>query len=384
MDSKIENLISDIEKLRDLSISKAAVENIRKDLNLIITTGKCREFIYTNNTDKLPFGCIVHPTFSDFDINAFFIAGEPCKVGEYKCEIDSKMFDYGLTNEEVAQIILFNAYHMTADSRHSEVVREHIDIFFAKENTQLIIRDSVQYKAILSFGLADALSKVTSCFSLPDDVETDAYLSSLGFAEGSFKTGVDKLYQEMSGCENEVKRQVNLSMLDWSLRLYCNVDSERPAAIHLLSKCKDITASILYIKKIESVISSLNRIDNDAYITETVNQIFTEAKRNGGFLGYLKYSGLRDVENDLYEFQVRAKNAESEQDVLYALKQINARLTILSDYIRENRNDPDIDHWIAVKEEYEDLRMILAKKNLHKRAYGIFVDYDALDNYEEF
>lgn len=226
MDSKIENLISDIEKLRDLSTSKAAVENIRKDLNLIITTGKCREFIYTNNTDKLPFGCIVHPTFSDFDINAFFIAGEPCKVGEYKCEIDSKMFDYGLTNEEVAQIILFNAYHMTADSRPSEVVREHIDIFFAKENTQLIIRDSVQYKAILSFGLADALSKVTSCFSLPDDVEADAYLSSLGFAEGSFKTGVDKLYQEMPGCENEVKRQVNLSMLDWSLRLYCDVDSK--------------------------------------------------------------------------------------------------------------------------------------------------------------
>lgn len=384
MDSKIEKFISDIDKLRELSTSKSAVEDIRNDLNLIITTGKCREFIYTNNIDKLPFGCIVHPTFSDFNINAFFIAGESCKVGEYKCEIDSKMFDYGLTNEEVAQIIIFNAYHMTADTSPADVVREHIDQFFAKENTQLIIRDSVQYKAILSFGLADALSKVTSCFSLPDDVEADAYPSSLGFAEGSFKTGVDKLYNEMPGCENEVKRQVNLSMLDWSLRLYCSVDTERPAAIHLLSKCKEVTASILYIKKMDGVISALNRIDTDAYITEAVNQIFTEAKKNGGFLGYLKYAGLRDVENDLYEFQVRAKNAESEQDVMYALKQINARLTILSDYIRENRNDPDIDHWIAVKEEYEDLRQILAKKNLHKRAYGIFVDYDALDNYEEF
>ena len=119
------------------------------------------------------------------------------------------MFDYGLTNEEVAQIILFNAYHMTADSRPSEVVREHIDIFFAKENTQLIIRDSVQYKAILSFGLADALSKVTSCFSLPDDVEADAYLSSLGFTEGSFKVGVDKLYQEMP----DVKMKLNARLI---------------------------------------------------------------------------------------------------------------------------------------------------------------------------
>jgi hypothetical protein len=384
MDSRIEKFISDIDKLRDLETSKSAVEAIRSDLNTIMTSGKCREFIYTNNIDKLPFGCIVHPTFSDFDINAFFIGGESCKIGEYKCEIDSKMFDYDLTNEEVAQIILFNAYHMTADTAPADVVRDHIDQFFAKENTQLIIRDSVQYKAILSFGLADALSKVTSCFSLPDDVEADAYLNSLGFAEGSFKAGIDKLYQEMPGCENEVSRQVNLSMLDWSLRLYCSVDTERPAAIHLLSKCKEVTASILYIKKMDGVISALNRIDTDAYITEAVNQIFMESKKNGGFLGYLKYSGLRDVENDLYEFQVRAKNAESEQDVMYALKQINARLTILADYIRENRNDPDIDHWIAVKEEYEDLRMILAKKNLHKRAYGIFVDYDALDNYEEF
>lgn len=376
MDAKIENLISDIGKLRDLTNSKEDVESIRQDLNYILPTGKCKEVIYTNNVDKLPFGCIVLPTLADININAFLITGDEVTIKEYKCEIDSKMFDYGLTDEEIAQILLFNIFHLISGTRPCEVVREYIDNFFCDENTQLVIRDSVQYKTILSFGIADALCKITSCLYLPDDIDEDAYLESLDFEYGSFKSAIDKLYNEIPGCENEATRAPNLSMLNWSLRLYSNVDNERPAALHLLRKAKDITASNLYIKRIDAIINSLNRIDTDAYVTEAVNSALNE---KGGLLAYLKYTGLRDLENDLYEFQIRAKNAEGEQEVMYALKQINARLTILADYIRENRDDPDIDHWIEVKAEYEELRDILAKKRLHKRSYGIFVDYDALD-----
>lgn len=376
MDAKIENLISDIGKLRDLTNSKEDVESIRQDLNYILPTGKCKEVIYTNNVDKLPFGCIVLPTLADINVNAFLITGDEVTIKEYKCEIDSKMFDYGLTDEEIAQILLFNIFHLISGTRPCEVIREYIDNFFCDENTQLIIRDSVQYKTILSFGIADALCKITSCLYLPDDIDDDAYLESLDFEYGSFKSAIDKLYNEIPGCENEATRAPNLSMLNWSLRLYSNVDNERPAALHLLRKAKDITASNLYINRIDAMINSLNRIDTDAYVTEAVNSALNE---KGGLLAYLKYTGLRDLENDLYEFQIRAKNAEGEQEVMYALKQINARLTILADYIRENRDDPDIDHWIEVKAEYEELRDILAKKRLHKRSYGIFVDYDALD-----
>ena len=376
MDAKIKNLISDIGKLRDITNSKEDVESIRQDLNYILPTGKCKEVIYTNNVDKLPFGCIVLPTLADINVNAFLITGDEVTIKEYKCEIDSKMFDYGLTDEEIAQILLFNIFHLISGTRPCEVVREYIDNFFCDENTQLVIRDSVQYKTILSFGIADALCKITSCLYLPDDIDEDAYLESLDFEYGSFKSAIDKLYNEIPGCENEATRAPNLSMLNWSLRLYSNVDNERPAALHLLRKAKDITASNLYIKRIDAMINSLNRIDTDAYVTEAVNSVLNE---KGGLLAYLKYTGLRDLENDLYEFQIRAKNAEGEQEVMYALKQINARLTILADYIRENRDDPDIDHWIEVKAEYEELRDILAKKRLHKRSYGIFVDYDALD-----
>lgn len=127
MDAKIENLISDIGKLRDLINSKEDVESIRQDLNYILPTGKCKEVIYTNNVDKLPFGCIVLPTLADINVNAFLITGDEVTIKEYKCEIDSKMFDYGLTDEEIAQILLFNIFHLISGTRPCEVIREYID-----------------------------------------------------------------------------------------------------------------------------------------------------------------------------------------------------------------------------------------------------------------
>ena len=378
IDNRVEALIKAIGNLRNFHHSGEDVKNIRNCLDRIFKPdATCINFVYTVNTDKLPFGCIVFPRLSGEEINNFLIVGESTRIDEYEVEIDSKLFDYGLTDEQVVQVILFNVYHMIKDIKPCDVVREAIDDYFTKSASQLAIRNSIQYQAILYLGIVDALQQVTSCLYLPNDIVNDAFLESLGLYY--FEDTLNKLYQRFPDCDNEATRMPQLSMLEWTLRVYDDVDKERIPAIHLLNKVKSITASTLYIDRINAVINALNRIDTSVAVSEAVNQVFMEAKRRGGLLAYLKYSGLRDIENDLYEFQLRAKNSESEQEVLYALKQINARLAILDDYIRENPDDPDIDRWIGVKEEYMDIRDILAKKKLHKRNYGVFVDYDALD-----
>ena len=378
IDNRVEDLIKAIGNLRNFHHSGEDVKNIRNCLDRIFKPdATCINFVYTVNTDKLPFGCVVFPRLSGEEINNFLIVGESTRIDEYEVEIDSKLFDYGLTDEQVVQVILFNVYHMIKDIKPCDVVREAIDDYFTKSASQLAIRNSIQYQAILYLGIVDALQQVTSCLYLPNDIVNDAFLESLGLYY--FEDTLNKLYQRFPDCDNEATRMPKLSMLEWTLRVYDDVDKERIPAIHLLNKVKSITASTLYIDRINAVINALNRIDTSVAVSEAVNQVFMEAKRRGGLLAYLKYSGLRDIENDLYEFQLRAKNSESEQEVLYALKQINARLAILDDYIRENPDDPDIDRWIRVKEEYMDIRDILAKKKLHKRNYGVFVDYDALD-----
>lgn len=382
LDNRVEKLITAIDKLRDFSVTQEDLIAVKDILNLIFRPdADCVGFIYTVNTDKLPFGCVVMPTLRGVDVNDYFVVGNDSRLSEYMVELDSKLFDYGLTNEEVAQVMLFNIYHMVKDFTPLRNVRMAIDDFLTKSATQLIIKDSVQYKEILKLGLVDALVNVSSCLSLPSDVVSDPFLESLGLED--FDKALDKLYKEIPGCENEVSRTPKLNMLEWALRLYCDVEKERIPALHILEKAKSLTASTLYITKFNNTINALNRIDTDMVVNEAVQTFFNEAKRKGGLLASLKYSGLRDIENDLYEFQIRAKNAETESEVMYALKQINARLAILDNYIRENPDDPEIDRWVAVKLQYMDIRDTLAKKRLHKRNYGIFVDYDALDKLDD-
>ena len=382
LDNRVEKLITAIDKLRDFSVTKEDLIAVKDILNLIFRPdADCAGFVYTVNTDKLPFGCVVMPTLRGIDVNDYFVVGNDSRLSEYMVELDSKLFDYGLTNEEVAQVMLFNIYHMVKDFTPLRNVRMAIDDFLTKSATQLIIKDSVQYKEILKLGLVDALVNVSSCLSLPSDVVSDPFLESLGLED--FDKALDKLYKEIPGCENEVSRAPKLNMLEWSLRLYCDVEKERIPALHLLEKAKSLTASTLYITKFNNTINALNHIDTDMVVNEAVQTFFNEAKRKGGLLASLKYNGLRDIENDLYEFQIRAKNAETESEVMYALKQINARLAILDNYIRENTDDPEIDRWVAVKLQYMDIRDTLAKKRLHKRNYGIFVDYDALDKLDD-
>jgi len=382
MDTRVAKLISAINRLREYSHTQEDLVAVKDALDLIfLPDARCLNFVYTVNTDKLPFGCVVIPSISSDSLNNFMITGECPKIESYEVELDSKTFDYGLTDEEVAAILLYNIYHMIGSSAPLNNVRELIDMYFTMNGNCLVMRDSIQYQAILAFGLVDALNQLTSCLNLPDDVVSDPFLESLGVEE--FKSGISKLYKEIPGCDNEVLRQPNLSMLNWALRLYCDVAKERPAALKLLDKCKDITASTLYINKMNAVINALNRIDTSIVTEGAVNEYLTEAKKKGGLLAQLKYNGLRDIESDLYEFMLRAKNAETEEDVYYALKQINARLAILDDYIRENPDDEDLDRWIALKMKYMDVRDELAKKKLTRHNYGLFIDYNALDKLDD-
>ena len=131
MDICVTNLVNSINRLRNFSVSREDLRSVKDALNGILGPDiKCNNFIYTVNLDKLPFGCIVFPVLSSDAINSFMIMGESTKIQEYDIELDSKVFDYGLTDEQVASIMIFNAYHMTKDRRPCENVREAVDDFF--------------------------------------------------------------------------------------------------------------------------------------------------------------------------------------------------------------------------------------------------------------
>lgn len=383
--SDVSYFIQSLEALKDMTtVSFDQVKDCRDALNKIIDNkANCVNFLYTINTDKLAFGCIVMPKFRGEEINTLLISGDPIRFNEIEVELDSKLFDYGMTAEQVAMIILYNVCHMVNDDSPCRRVREAIDTYLMNHDTQLIIKDSVQYQPIMTLGVCDALVQYTNCLYLDSEIVSDPFLDNFGL-EGFGET-LNILFREIPGADNTVNRKPRLNMLDWALRLYSDVKKERIPALKLLDKCMDITGSTLYKHKFQSVINCLHRIDTDSYVQEAMQTFITEGKKKNSLFSQIKYNGLRGIEEDFYEFMVRARNADTEDEVMYCLKQINVRLSILDDYLRnEEMSDRDRQRWQSLYDRYVAIRDEIANKKVYnKRNYGIFVDYDKLDRMDD-
>ena len=387
MDNDVRYFIQTLASLRDMTtVSFDQIRTCRDALNKIIDNkANCVNLIYTINTDKLAFGCVVMPRFRGEEVNNLLISGDPIRIQDIEVEIDSKLFDYAFTDEQIAMIILYNICHMVNDHNPTARVREAIDTYLMNHDTQLVIKDSIQYQPIMTLGICDALVQFTNCLYLDTEIESDPFLENLGFEE-NFGDTLATLFQVIPGASAEINRKPRLNMLDWALRLYVDVKKERIPAIHLLNKCISICGSTLYKNKFQTVINCLHKIDTDSYVQEAYNEFLNESKKNKKSLfSQIKYAGLRGIEEDFYEFMVRARNADTEEEVMYALKQINVRLAILDDYLRnEEMSDQDRQRWTALYNKYVAIRDEIANKKVYnKRNYGIFVDYNRLDELDK-
>ena len=104
------------------------------------------------------------------------------------------------------------------------------------------------------------------------------------------------------------------------------------------------------------------------------------AGKKRSLFGQIKDSGLRAIEQDVYEYMMRIKNIEDEDDALLLMRQINNRISILEDYIyNEELTEAQYNKWNGVLQRYLELRENLTKKAVYKqKMYGLFADYNAL------
>ena len=132
-------------------------------------------------------------------------------------------------------------------------------------------------------------------------------------------------------------------------------------------------------KEIDKVIKAIQNIDTDVLGEST--ELMESVKRKNSSFKRLKVNGLRSIEDDLYEFRMRAKAAKTEDEAMYTLRQINARLAILDDYIRyEDIDEEERQKYVELIMQYKEVREYLStKKVFNKKNYGIWFDYDQLD-----
>lgn len=343
---------------------------IIKILNSIFESSKlkCNTVLFTNNTDKLLFGIHVSPIITDQECIAI-VADDvtPIDIVNYNLEIDLKLFDK-LNGLEVASYIIEEIGSVCCTDCLTEV-RGYMDAILAKNGDYISLRDSANYTQVLTFGIKDTIRKITSLLYKDEDrIGTNIYSEALEIRD--ICVDIAGTIRSCIFGDEIVVTKPKMNILEWCLMVYKDIDMYFKMATHTLEDAKRVTGSQLEVKEIEDTINCINKA-----VSESTVMIYES------LFGKLRRKGLRNIEDDLYEYKTRIKNCEDIDEAMYILRQINTRIGILEDYIESGEaTDSDIARYREVINIYRALRTKLAEKKIgNKKQYGIFIDYDKLD-----
>jgi hypothetical protein len=360
----IENALFEIKQ----SPNSANLNELNREINAFFKDSKCKQVLYTRNTDKMFFGMSVMPVIKADKVYDIIQEDEPVRITEYYLELDSKLFSptLGLSTREITAVLLHEIGHMVNDTSPVDKLRKELDMYLVKNNETIKTSDSVHYQEILAFGIKDALRKITSLFETDDDeIIADSFVVACGYGpelESAFEKVVKNSYRINKDVSNK------FIVLAWVIRLYTDIKLRRIVAIKSLQKGESYTASKLEKREMENVVRRLRRIDDDTLI-EAVGFDLVADKVNST-MSRIKYKGIRSFEDDLYDYNLQVKNVQHEDEALELLHKINTRLNIIDDYVTsENISENERKRWYALINKYNKLREVLSNKSVYRNNY---------------
>ena len=352
-----------------LDPTDGSLEFLRRCLNETFKGVHCRSVIYTNNTDKLFFGMCVMPIITSNTAKAIILDGEvpDGMKKEYVVEIDSKLFEIGLTEREVMAILLHEIGHIVLDMDQSlEEIIDATQVYVSKNNEVLNAVQVANSGSLFKFGIEDALRKMGTIFS-NDEKKADAVAAQLGYGRD-----LESAFTKISRRSIDLNRDVDnkLVVLQWALRTYKNLNIDRKYAIRKLNNLIDINGSEVQNSRVKTMLDDIKNIDfklSKPSLELRGNIDECCAINEKGLLSiYRRHTdkAMRGIEEDLYELQLMAKATDDRDECLMILRQINSRLSILEDYLSGDKiSDSNRKRYSAVMNEYLKLRAEVGKKN---------------------
>lgn len=357
------------------------------ELNMFFKGSVCASTLYTRNTDNVFFGLCVMPSINDADIYKI-ILDDPYAysssdnhvntVTKYYVELDSKLFDpiLDLTNEEILALIIHDIGALANSSSAIDIAKAEIDAYLDRTNATIRRADTINYATLLSFGFKDLLWKITSVMYKDHDMllaDDFTIACNLGMPLEFAIKKLDK-YGNITYV-NSGKKDTS-TIIAWCLNVYNDILTNRIITIKGLKKSLSYTAIRLVKREIERVITALGRIDDNSLL-ELYNPFTALGDAYRGMSDRMKYNSVRDYENDLYEYQIRMKNADNENDALILLHSINTKLSIIDGVLVDKDLDPKLrEKYSILYAKYSKLRDELSRKNVFKRDYNrIYVNY---------
>ena len=359
-----------------------AQDALKKALNKAFPDFMCRSVTYTANFDKDFFGIIVMPyvnTLPDRLLTGYSIECdkefEAFKSSAYSLEIDGKLMrDFHLSYTQIAALILQDICALNSTEPMLRL-RNAIDNYICLNNIHIEKKLINRHRKIFEMIVIMTLHNLTSVF-------TRFNFSPIDNVSDVIRDG---LYEDFVSAYNILitigrKDEVNTNtvLLSWYFENYQDFDNNRQVEF-LLRDAIRIEPSYYFKNYIKAAI-----VDIAKYITDHDNryydEVIKESTRRKGLLYQMKRNGLKSIEEDLFEYNMRLRNVETQDDAILLMRQINSRMSILEEYLQEeDMDEKDRERWETCYRRYLELREALSKKTVYnKKMYGLFVDYNAL------
>ena len=364
--------------------------DLRTIINSIFDENKCLDVLYTLNTDKQFFGIRINPAMSASDATVILSTDEKVRLVNYQIEFDSKLFDIGLSGDELVAITIYEIASMMDNTEIFDNLRALIDFNVVTNDDVISIRDSVNYAQLIIFAIKDTMYKLSSMIfkDEPEDLLANPATAATETGE-SLLSAREKIISSISGL-GDTFRTPKPVILEWMFLMYRDMKINSGIISDTLNDAKAFTASRLEIAEIDKTLDAVNRIDSSIIESKNIdlNHFFEKKHLSSlneiSLFRSLKKNGLRGIENELYEYTMRVKNCTDPDDAYLVMRGINKRLGVLEDYIySEQLTDSDRRHWEEVAQAYRDLRVVLSKKKLEGKQYGLFFDYNKLDELDK-
>lgn len=373
--TSINNVFS--EALSDGKMSASHQRTLVRELNRFFSDSKCMNVYYTENISKPFFGMIICPSIDDENIYVYLMGtDESLRLTKYSVEIDSHLFNpvLGLTGKEITAILLHEIGHVVNDATPIINARRYLDEYLAKNNETLKMTDSYHYREILAYALKDFVSKDRSIFytSNVDEVLADDFVRTYGYG-AYLESGMNKILKSNSKLYQGEMNDKFTSFI-WSIQLYKHMQYRRIPALRMLNKAKALTGSRIEKAEMENLIRRINRIDDDILMEGSLSNIHNKIKNR---MRKMRIDNMRALEDDYYEINMRIRNVEDEDDALYLMRQLNTRISLVTDFIEsEDLSSSERKRWQDCLDRFTRLRTDLSNTMVYKsKDYGIFVAY---------
>jgi len=371
------------------------MDNMKKVLNSIYPNFRCTCVMYTKNTDHEFFGCRIYPynrEMNNDNIANYFVGDyqdiEPAgfkPFTNYQIELDSQLFTSvaNLDSREIATLIIHDIDAYT-ETKPLVMFSSHFEDSLTNMETTLCKKSVKKCPELFSFVINECMRYLLSAFTmLPYNPYIDLNEVVCDDRYEYLKDALDKINHSFSETNVEaITDYKNYSirnariLMEWYINIYTTLDTDRYSLV-LLKKSINYSGSELFKSKVNAIINCLEKCYWD---NKDLGEPVGEAAKPG-FFAKLKMDGLKSIEEDLYEYKMRIRNVETQDDAILLMRQINNRMAILDEFLIEHPelSEKDRKHWDDIFNKYQVLREELSDKAVYnKKMYGLFVDYNML------